>query len=261
MANRDELLNDPETAMRAVLDGRQSSIWTAMPGIVDSVDYTTMTLSVQPAIQGTVTDENGVEQAVDLPLLIHVPICYPGAGDFILTFPIEEGDEVLVVFASRCIDAWWQSGGVQRPMEARMHDLSDGFAIPGPRSQPNKVSSISSSGLQLRNKAGTTYLEIAGDGKLKLVAPDEVDVTAPLVKITGNLTVSGTIVATGNITGAVVTGSALATSGGGSATIGGGLAVTGNITAAQVTSGGIGLSTHKHTGVTTGVGTSGGPTP
>ncbi len=152
--------------MRLVLDGRQSSIWTAMPGIVQSVDLEAMTCEVQPAIQGTIEDENGVLQSVNLPILVDIPICFPNAGGFIITFPMAKGDEVLVVMASRCIDAWWQSGGIQRPMEARMHDLSDSFAIPGPRSQPNVATSISSTDLEIRNKAGSVYISITSGGKI-----------------------------------------------------------------------------------------------
>lgn len=164
--DRAQLLNDSEEAMRLVLDGRQSSLWTAMPGIVQSVDLGTMTCEVQPAIQGTIEDENGVLQSVNLPLLVDVPICFPNAGGFVVTFPMAQGDEVLIVMASRCIDAWWQSGGIQRPMEARMHDLSDGFAIPGPRSQPHVVGAISTTDLEIRNENGNVYLSLTSSGKI-----------------------------------------------------------------------------------------------
>ncbi len=218
-SDRNQLLNDGEQAMRLVLDGRQSSIWTALPCIVTAVNLTAMTLEAQPAIQGTIETETGEMQSVNLPVLVDVPIVFPGAGGFILTFPVAIGDEVLVIFASRCIDAWWQSGGIQRPAEARMHDLSDGFAIPGPRSQPRVAPNISATAAQLRNQAGTSYIEMSPDGKVKIVSPVEID-------FTGNIKVTGTIMATG-----------------------------------EITSGAIPLSTHKHAGVTTGGGTSGGPTP
>lgn len=169
--DRAQLLNDAEEAMRLVLDGRQSTMWCAMPGIIQSVDLEAMTCEVQPAIQGTIEDENGKAQSVNLPLLVDVPIVFPSAGGFLITMPMASGDEVLIVFASRCIDAWWQSGGVQRPMEARMHDLSDGFAIPGPRSQPNVAGSISSTDLQIRNNAGTTLLSIGADNKIGFQNP------------------------------------------------------------------------------------------
>lgn len=188
--DRAELLNDAEEAMRLVLDGRQSVLWTAMPCLVTAVDFEAMTLEAQPAIQGQIQDQNGVTRSIALPLLVDVPIVFPSAGGFMITMPIKIGDEVLVVFASRCIDAWWQSGGIQRPMEARMHDLSDGFAIPGPRSQPNVVEDISTTALQIRNDEGTSYVEISADGKIKLVSPAGID-------IDGDVTVSGDVVASG----------------------------------------------------------------
>ncbi len=182
---RAQLRNDPESAHLAALDGRQAMIWTAMPGIVTAVDFSDMTLSVQPAIKGSVTLENGDTSFVDLPLLIKVPIQFPMAGGFALTLPVQANDEVLVVFSSRCIDAWWQSGGVQKAMEARMHDLSDGFAIVGIKSVPNKLSNISTSEAQLRTNDGATYIALTADNKIKMVAAN--------IEVTGNLIVTGNV--------------------------------------------------------------------
>lgn len=191
MADRRELLNDEQEAFRLAMDGRLSSVWTAMPGIVSKVDLAKMTCEVQPSIQGRIQNPDNTFQMVNLPLLVDCPIVFPGAGGFILTLPIAAGDEVLVVFGSRCIDSWWQSGGVGVPMEFRMHDLSDGFAIPGPRSQPNVVSAISSSNAQLRNEAGDIFLEISSAG---------VKIKAATTTIEGNLNVTGDVTAV-NVTG------------------------------------------------------------
>ena len=219
MASRNELLNDVEEAMRIALDGRQSSMWTAIPGIVAAVDLAAMTVSVQPSIQGTIELENGTIQSVNLPLLINVPIVFPSAGGFLITLPITQNNKILVIFSSRCIDAWWQNSGIQRPMETRMHDLSDGFAIPGPRSQAKlPAGPISSTKAQIRNNLGTSYVEIGADGKIGLVSPSEVDITAPVVNITS---------AAAAVTGALV--------------------VSGAVTAASfVTAGGVSLTAHTH---------------
>jgi len=191
--DRAQLRNDPEEALSIAFDGRLANLWTSLPGLVTGVDLAANTCTVQPTIQGQVEDGNGNRQFVSLPLLLDVPIIWPKAGGFVLTLPLAIGDEVLVVIASRCIDAWWQSGGVQKPMEARMHDLSDGFAFPGPSSQPNKILGVSATGAQLRNTAGTTFLEISGDGKIKLTSPNSVEVTAPTLQVVGNITATGTI--------------------------------------------------------------------
>jgi hypothetical protein len=188
--DRNQVLNDPETAMRYALQGLQSQMWTAFPAIVQSVDLEAMTIECTPAIRGVATSESGVQSFVNMPVLGDVPICFPSAGGFSLTFPITVGDEVLVVIASRCIDSWWQSGGIQQPIELRMHDLSDGFAIPGPKSQPRVISNISSENAQLRSDDGTVYLEVTPSGGINLVAPSGVNITGDLV-VTGEVTASG----------------------------------------------------------------------
>ena len=214
------------------MESQQAQIWTALPGVVAAVNLAAQTLSVQPTVQGSVASPDGAKQLVNLPLLVDVPIVWPRAGGFALTFPIAAGDEVLVVFASRCIDSWWQSGGIGAPAEARMHDLSDGFAILAPTSQPKKLSGVSSTNVQLRDEAGTTYVEITPDGKARVVAATQIDVEAPTVNITGDLNVTGEMNLVGQLTQS-----------GGSMTIGG-----------------VVFGTHKHTGVQPGSGTSGGPT-
>jgi hypothetical protein len=200
---REELLNDQEEAMRLMLEGNQVGLWTAIPGIVQSVNFAAMTCVVQPAIQAVISDQNGNLSPVNLPQLLDVPIIFPGGGGFQITLPLASGDEVLVVFASRCIDAWWQSGGIQQAMEARMHDLSDGFAIPCPRSQPNVLPNISSSSVQIRNKAGTAYIELTEGGVINLKSTGGVNIfgASTGTNITGDLEVEGTIDAVEEITG------------------------------------------------------------
>lgn len=198
--SREELINDTETSFRLMMEGNQAKLWTAMPAIIDSVDFDAMTIEAQPAIQGVITNQDGSETFLNLPLLVDCPIVFPGGGGFILTFPLVKGDEVLIIIASRCIDSWFQQGGVQPHAEFRMHDLSDGFALPGPKSQPNVVSSISASNAQLRSNDGTLYIEMTSDGKLNLITTAGLNITGDVV-VTGKLSTSGDIkTSTGNIT-------------------------------------------------------------
>ena len=175
--DRRERWAEPVEALRAALDGRQAEMWTALPGIVQSFDPAAMTVSVQPAVAGRISDEAGKAASVDLPILPDVPVVFPGGGGFALTFPVAAGDECLVVFASRCIDAWWQSGGVGEPMEPRMHDLSDGFALVGVRSQPHRLSpAVHTGNTQLRADDGSAYVEITPGGAVTAVGPSSVTV-------------------------------------------------------------------------------------
>src|SRR5260363_73502 len=86
-------------------------------GTSPSSGSSTASVTVRPAIQGVVRrlDRETATvrtEAVELPLLGDVPVFFPRGGGCTLTFPVQKGDECVVVFASRCIDGWWQSGGV-----------------------------------------------------------------------------------------------------------------------------------------------------
>lgn len=138
----------------------QSQLRVALPGIIQSFDPDAVTAVVQPAIRYIEQDNDGRKATRDYPLLVDVPVVFPRGGGCTLTFPVKPGDECLVIFADRCIDFWWQSGGVQEPVDSRMHDLSDAFAIVGPQSQAKKISGISASAVELRSDDGKTKLSL-----------------------------------------------------------------------------------------------------
>jgi hypothetical protein len=189
-----ERSNDKEEALRVALKGLSASLWTALPGIVESYDPAKGTCRVQPAIKGRVRADVGTYSFVTLPLLTDVPVIFMGGGQFVATFPIQSGDEALVIFADRCIDGWWQSGGVQPQAELRMHSLSDGFALIGPRSQAKKLSNVSTTTAQFRTVDGSTYVEVAGGNVVNIVALGGVNITGPL-NITGDVAVTGKVTA------------------------------------------------------------------
>lgn len=159
-----------------------SKLRVAIPGIVQYFDPGTQTVTVQPSIREKVVIDSGESTMMEIPMLLDVPVVFPKAGGFSITFPINKGDECLVVFADMCIDAWWQSGGVQNQLEVRRHDLSDGFAIIGVSSVPNAIKTYSSDSLQIRNDSGDTFIEIA-EGKIS--------VTADTINLMGDVSVNG----------------------------------------------------------------------
>jgi hypothetical protein len=157
---------------RQALDGRQTSIWTAMPGIIASFDPAKMTCSVDIAItiKRQLPDESW--QSLQIPTLLDCPVIFPSGGGYTLTFPITVGDECLVIFANRCIDAWWQNGGVQPQWEFRMHDLSDGFVLPGPHSQPRALANVSTTNTEFRSDDGAVKVALQhSDNSVRITAP------------------------------------------------------------------------------------------
>lgn len=182
--DRRERMLDPIEWVSIALGGLQSKLWTALPGIIQSFDAVAMTCTVQPAIQALIRDESGALSPVDMPLLLDCPVQFPAGGGCTLTFPVKPNDECLVVFASRCIDSWWQSGGIQAQAELRMHDLSDGFALLGFRSQPRVIGAVSTNSAQLRSDDGVAVIEINPTSHvINLTTSASVNVTAPVINL------------------------------------------------------------------------------
>jgi hypothetical protein len=229
-----ERYGSPEVMLRAMLDGMRNSLWTALPGSVVSFDADKVTAVVQPAIGGTIVQQDGTRKAVNLPVLTDVPVCFPRGGGCTLTFPVKAGDECLIVFASRAIDAWAQSGGVQPPSDTRRHDLSDAFAIVGPQSQAHKIGSISTSKAQLRSDDGSTFIELDPAGQIvKVTAPGGINLNGVTIDSSGNVSAPAKITAADDIK-----------------------STSGDVVATSVH-----LKTHVHTGVTSGGAVSGPPQP
>lgn len=243
----------PDTIANAVFQKRQAGLWTAIPAIIQSFNSNALTVTARPAIKGIVTDETGNAVSVSLPLLLDCPVVFPHSGGLSLTFPINQGDECLIVFASRCIDSWWQNGGIQPPMEMRMHDLSDGFAICGAWSQPKVIGAWSNSEAQLRTDDGTAYVAVNVSNKnctvkttanivldagqtVTIKAGTKATFDAPIIEIAGTMTNSA------------------GRGSGGAATFNRGAKTSEDFVAS-----GISLKGHVHSGVQTGGGKTGVP--
>ena len=176
MRNLERYENQVE-AIKAALDGKQKEIWTALPAIIQSYDATKMTCTAQVTVMVPIIQRNGTYKEVQLPILLDVPVMFQGGGGFTLTFPVVKGDEALIVFSARCIDAWWYYGTVAPAPEIRFHDLSDGFAFVGVRSRPRVLTGVSTTSTQLRSDDGTTYLELL-QGLINIVAPTQLNVNS-----------------------------------------------------------------------------------
>ena len=161
-----------QSATGASEDDKLANLRVAFPGIVKKFDPDQQTVNVQIAVMEKVKSKdafgNEITEDREIPELHDVPVCFPHAGGYSLLMPIKENDECLVVFCDRCIDGWWQSGGVQPQAESRLHDLSDGVAIMGVWSQPKKIKGKwPTSGARLMKDSGGCYIEV-GSGTVTI---------------------------------------------------------------------------------------------
>ncbi|MCQ4169761.1 Gp138 family membrane-puncturing spike protein [Hafnia paralvei] len=123
-----------------------------------------------------------------LPEFIEVPPVILQGGDSYIAEPIAVGDYCLVLISERCYDAWYAGSDFVSPLEMRMHDYSDGFALCGVNPQATAIS------IPKRNRMMKGDTDHEGD--LNLTGN---------VSITGNLSVSGDINCAGRLTVAAAT--------------------------------------------------------
>lgn len=128
-------------------------------GKIETYDPLTNSASVSIQFKRLLPDNS----EIDYPLLLQVPVVILNGGGASLTFPITAGDQCLIIFNDRNIDNWYLEGAVRIPSDARMHNLSDGFALIGARNlstaQPSPINSVCLNGgskkVAIKNAATT----------------------------------------------------------------------------------------------------------
>lgn len=218
-------------------------VYTSVPGHIIAFIPGTQRAQVQTGVQRV--DINGVSFSV--PPVIDVPVSIYGSADFIVEVEINTGCEGMILFSQRCIDGWKQTGGAAANPLTRFHSMQDAMFVPGIRSLAGAIAGYSNDGIRLRNKAGDTYVWVHRDGTItssngKSTVTQNTDGTVTMTNGAANFEMQpgGNVV----INGVIITPQGQIT-----APAGGGI----------MGANGIAFETHKHGGVQTGSGTSGGP--
>ena len=221
------------------------------PAIIKSFNPATQTVTAEIAIKRIVDGEN-----VSYPLLLDVPVILPTVQGFHITMPIKAGDEALVVFADRCIDNWHKLGGTQKQAEHRAHHISDGFAIIGVNSEPNKITGYDAENMTIRNTSNNQKITLKASGDIEVDTVKDVNINCANANITASASVKIDSPST-EITGLLKVGGAV--------TMDATLAVSTSVSTASVIAStslavaGVEMKGHKHGGVQTGTGVTGVP--
>lgn len=183
---------DFEARLHTLEQAFQASEWqlmcqlrVAIPGTIESFDPQKQTVTVQLAIRENIL-LNLKPTPVTIRPIVDVPIIMMRAGGYTLALPVGIGDECLVIFGDMCMDSWWASGGVQNQDIRRRHDLSDGFAIIGPWSQPRVLPNFPTATAQLRSDDGLTKVEVDSNGTVTVQAQHVIINGATDVHVNGN---------------------------------------------------------------------------
>jgi hypothetical protein len=183
------------TAVKMAIQSYMTGIHTALPAQIEKYDYATQKADVKPLIKKKYKDGTISE----MPVITNVPVIWPRSASASLTFPLNRGDGVLLVFSERSIDTWLSKGGQSEPGDPRKFDLSDAVAIPGlyPFTQggyaENNTDALliyKSSKIRIKG-SGEIEIESSADfkinasGKVDISGSGAVDIDGSSVKIAG----------------------------------------------------------------------------
>lgn len=213
--------NSLETILNSQIDFRLSDIYVTMVAEVTNVSkMNECRIDVQPVVNKKYIDG----EIMAYPEILSVPVQFPSSSTSALTFPINQGDNVLIVFSQKGLDVF-KSGATSAhdPIDMRSFDKRDAIAIPcvNPFSKsindPVKRTLLHSVDdmVMTHNIGLPTECEVRmkPTGKIELTSALQVEVKSPLltltcpsVAITGNLSVAGTfgVLGVSTFTGASV---------------------------------------------------------
>lgn len=167
-------IQDP--TLRGLLNAHRDEIFYSLNahqvGIIQSFDEDKQTATVAIAAKRVVfnqtqTADETLQQTptiIDYPILADVPVMFPRGGGAVLTFPVKKGDECLLCFNDRDLDAWFETGGAAVPNSPRAHSLSDAMAFVGLSSKATPIEDFATDAVELRFSEGK--IGVTEDGKI-----------------------------------------------------------------------------------------------
>jgi hypothetical protein len=147
------------TFFAEILEAERQQLHTAFPARVESFDAATQTVDVTPQLKTAYPDGEGGFTYKAMPVIPNVPVCFPRAGSFFLSFPLAKGDFVLVVVCDRSLQAWRDKGQAIEPGDLATHPLDGAVAIPGVYPASGALDNVSASTMKL-GKDGTSAAQI-----------------------------------------------------------------------------------------------------
>lgn len=144
-------------------------------GIVQEFHPEDLTVQVQIASKKPIGLNPDGSQRVREYALIYAKVCY--CNPFI-TYPIQKGDECVLLFSDREIESWFINGDVNPESYPRMHDLTDAVALFGIRSIPKMIEILTGA---LHLFYGNSAIEITDSG---------ITLNAENININGVLTIN-----------------------------------------------------------------------
>lgn len=160
-----------------------------------------MTVGVQPLVMLVATDGSSHSRAP----IYNVPVMQFGGGGCLLTFPVKVGDVGFILANDRDISTFIQqlsgAGASQSPPNTfRMKTFSDAIFMPAVLSGYT-LADLPGAAMTLQTIDGTVSITISERGVvitspiLTINSTTALNITTPLISLTGNMVATGTVTA------------------------------------------------------------------
>jgi hypothetical protein len=178
--------------IKEAIANRLADVHVMLPGKIQSYDATTQTADVEPMIKRFQEGADGETIDEAYPVIPNVPVVFPRAGGYKITFPVEPGDFCMLKFCESSIDVY-QSGSGDRPASPdvfQRFDLTDAVAILGWYPSGASLSQTDGDDLVM-GKDGGAVIHIAND-QVNLYEKTAADFVALAQKVLDELNVAKT---------------------------------------------------------------------
>lgn len=226
-----------ESLLRQYISNSINGMFTAIPGRIERVvSLSEQRVDVRPIVNRITPDEGELEH----PVVLSVPLVFPGSNTSQFSFPVSVGDIVLLVFSQRSIQRFkLGANNKHRPLDFSKYSRNDAIAIPGLFSFPSAVNNPNKRSLShsTSDTVITHNIGSSAECEVRLKASGDVIINAP----GNNVSV--------NCSTAVVNADSSTTVNSPTSTVNGDVQVNGDVdVSGDVTASGVSLVNHTHTG-------------
>lgn len=139
--------------IKHAIETRLLDVHTALIAKVEGYDATRQLVNVAPMLTRSIETIDGDWVNEQLPVLCDVPVLFPRAGGFFISFPIQPGDFVQLIFNETDIEAWFENKEPTLKHNQRF-TLQGAVALPGIFPQAKALTEAHKSNLVLGKEQG-----------------------------------------------------------------------------------------------------------
>lgn len=154
---------------KEAIENRLSDVNTAIIAKVEKYDAKTQQVDVSPVLSNSIKKADGSFVEEKMQMLCDVPVLFPRAGGFFLSFPIKVGDHVQILFNQNSLESWYCQD-VASLAHLPKFTLQGAVAIPGLAPMSQSLNEAHEANLVIGKDHGVQiHIE---DGQIRLGSKD-----------------------------------------------------------------------------------------